>query len=65
MTSLMVAIQICMTLLVTSGITYLMIQNVVVEDAKNITRYQRFVAILLLIHAVLGPIALINLIWSY
>lgn len=65
MTSLMIAVQICLTLLVTGGLTYLMIQNVVVEDAKNVTRYQKFVAVLLLIHAVLGPIALINLIWSY
>ena len=65
MTSLLVAYQICLTLLVTGGLTYLMIKNVVVEDAKNVTQYQKFVAILLLIHAVLGPIALINLIWSY
>lgn len=65
MTSLTVALQICLTLLVTGGLTYLMIQNVVVEDVKNATQYQKFVAVLVLIHAVLGPIALINLIWSY
>lgn len=65
MTSFMIAVQICLTLLVTGGMTYLMIKNVVVEDVKNVTQYQKFVAVLLLIHAVLGPIALINLIWSY
>lgn len=65
MTSLMIAVQILLTLVMTSVVTYFLINNVVVEDVKNATKYQKFLAVVFFVHCVLVPLSIVNLIWSF
>ncbi len=65
MTSLLIAFQICMTLVITSGMTYFLINYVEIKDVKNAAKYQKFLAVMLLVHGILIPLSLINLVWSY
>jgi hypothetical protein len=64
---MIVAIQILLTILITSACTYIIATNVDVDD-KAVKTKQRFtfiLKVLIFIHAILVPGAIINLIWSF
>lgn len=64
---MLISFQILLTVIITSACTYLIATNVEVDDkaVKTKQRFNFILKILIFIHAILVPAAIINLIWSF